>query len=78
MSSLEYSVVQFSSFYLQISVCSTTDTVISVEADPEVEALSGKPVRHVEHTHIDLELGHDIPGLVTRSHPEVYIYMYIV
>ena len=61
--------------------CSTTDTVISVEEDPEIEALSKEPLtpptgsthlatpQRFDHTHIDLELGHDIPGLVTD--PEV-------
>ena len=61
-----------------------TDTVISVEEDPEIEALSAQPLamppdsthsraarqRRNDHTHIDLEQGHDIPGLVTT--PEVW------
>ena len=54
-----------------------------MEEDPEIEALSTQPLatptssahskvaRHKnrDHTHIDLEQGHDIPGLVTS--PEV-------
>lgn len=59
------------------------DTVISVEEDPEIEALSRQTLttptslvlrekpQQCDHTHIDLELGHDIPGLVSPSDPEV-------
>lgn len=62
---------------------STTDTVISVEEDPEIEALSKEPLatptslphrvkpQQCGRTHIDLELGHDIPGLVASTDPEV-------
>ena len=60
-----------------------TDTVISVEEDPEIEALSEQPLatptgpaHHTgahqqshDHMHINLEQEHDIPGLV--SSPEV-------
>ena len=68
---------------------STTDTVISVEDDPEIEALTEQPqatptnhtqpavVRHQQssdHMRIDLEQGHDIPGLVAPTEPQVLIY----
>lgn len=64
-------------------VLSTMDTVISVEEDPEIEALSRQMLttptsltlrekpQQCDHTRIDLELGHDIPGLVSPSDPEV-------
>lgn len=57
------------------------DTVISVEEDPELEALSRQTLttptslphrekpQQCDCTHIDLE--HDIPGLVSPSDPEV-------
>lgn len=65
------------------AILSTMDTVISVEEDPEIEALSRQTLttptsltlrekpQQCDHTHIDLELGHDIPGLVSPSDPEV-------
>lgn len=64
-------------------ILSTVDTVISVEEDPEIEALSRQMLttptsltlrekpQQCDHTRIDLELGHDIPGLVSPSDPEV-------
>ena len=81
---MSWKCLQFSIFHnLPKIVRSTTDTVISVEEDPEIEALSKEPLappngsthqptpQHYDRTHIDLELGHDIPGLVTPSDPEV-------
>lgn len=58
--------------------------MISVEEDPEIKALDKqplatptspthlvKPQQQFKHTHIDLELGHDIPGLVTPTDSDV-------
>lgn len=66
-------------------VSRATDTVISVEDDSEIEALSKQPLAtpttsqtHLPHRdsshgdlHINIDDGHDIPGLITSSTPEV-------